>query len=107
VLILYCSKLLKHSIQLPCDESICREHLTERGVLKQNKIKCNEFKSIVAFNQFKERQSYLVDEERSLKQELEDKIRNFFQFYEDFVQLRGNMDSDVFDVFSRDALSNR
>jgi len=73
---------------LPCDDSICREHLTERDVLKQNKIKCNEFKSIVAFNQFIERQSYLGDVEISLKQQLEMSIRNFFQFYDDFVQFR-------------------
>ncbi len=89
------------------DDSICREHLTERDVLKQNKIKCNEFKSNIAFNQFIERQSYLGDEEISLKQQFEMSIRNFFQFYDDFVQLRGKLDSDVFDVFSRDALSNR
>ena len=72
MLILYCSKLLKDSVELPWDDSICREHLTERDVLKQNKIKCNEFKSIVAFNQFIERQSYLGD----VRNKLQTTIRN-------------------------------
>ena len=38
-------------------------------------------------------------EERSLKQELEDKIRKFFQFYDDFVQTREKIDSVVFEYF--------
>ena len=52
----YCSKIFNDPIDLPCDESICREHLSERDVRKVNKIKCkkcneeyqvkdNEFKS--------------------------------------------------------------
>jgi hypothetical protein len=38
----YCSKIYKHPIQLPCDDSICGEHLSERDVVKENKIKCKE-----------------------------------------------------------------
>ena len=35
----YCSRIFKDPILLPCDDSICREHLSERDVVKQNKSK--------------------------------------------------------------------
>jgi hypothetical protein len=35
---------LKDPIELPCEDCICREHLTERDVVKKNKIKCAECK---------------------------------------------------------------
>ena len=37
---LYCSKILKDPIELPCDHSICGQHLSEKSVIKENKIKC-------------------------------------------------------------------
>ena len=40
----YCSKILKCPIKLPCKDLICQEHLNEKEVLKQNKIKCQECK---------------------------------------------------------------
>ena len=40
----YCSKIIKDPIQLPCDDSICREHLKERDTLKAKKIKCKKEK---------------------------------------------------------------
>jgi hypothetical protein len=33
----YCSKIVKDPIDLPCDESICRQHLSEKDVVKENK----------------------------------------------------------------------
>ena len=38
----YCSKIFKDPILLPCDDSICREHLSDRDVYKQNKITCKQ-----------------------------------------------------------------
>ena len=52
-----------------------------------------------SLNKLIESQSFLSGEERSLKHELEDKIRKFFQFYEDFVQTREKIDSVVFGYF--------
>ena len=37
-----CSKILRDPIQLPCEDSICRDHLKEKDVVKQNKIKCKK-----------------------------------------------------------------
>jgi hypothetical protein len=38
----YCSRIFKDPIVFPCDDSICRDHLSERDVVKQNKIKCKQ-----------------------------------------------------------------
>jgi hypothetical protein len=106
----FCSKIFKDPIQLPCNHSICCQHLTERDVVKQNKIKCNkckqdfqvsnnDFKSNTTLKNLIESQSYLSEEETSLKQELEVSIRTFFEFYDEFSQKRNKTESDVFDHF--------
>ena len=40
----YCSKIVKEPIELPCEDSICGEHLSERNVFKENRNKCNKCK---------------------------------------------------------------
>ena len=91
----YCSKAFKDPILLPCGDSICRQHLKERDVVKQNKIKCrtcneefqvknNEFKSNEAISKLIDSHSYLNEEETSLKHELE--VRKFSDLYDSFVQ---------------------
>ena len=106
----YCSCIFKDPILLPCEDSICRVHLSERDVQKENNIKCkkcnaefqikdNQFKSNEDLKNLIDSHSYLGEEEKSLKKELEETARKFFKFYDDFVQLREKMDSDVFDYF--------
>jgi hypothetical protein len=95
---------------LPCNDSICREHLTERDVVKANKIVCNEckqefqvkeneFKSNKSFKKLIESQSYLSEKEMSLKQKLEVSIRNYFEFYEKFIQNKSKLNMDVYNHF--------
>jgi hypothetical protein len=106
----YCSKILKHPIELPCDENICREHLFERDVVKQNRIKCeecneefqvkdNRFNSNKTLKKLVESQSYLSVKELSLKKELEDSLRKIFKFYEEFNQNKTMLESEVNDHF--------
>ena len=38
----FCSKIFKDPIELPCGDSICRKHLSERDVVKEKRIKCKE-----------------------------------------------------------------
>ena len=77
----YCSRILKDPIMLPCDDSICREHLSDRDVINENRIKCKEcseefqvkdyqFKSNNELMKLIESHSYLSEEEMSLKREL-------------------------------------
>jgi hypothetical protein len=65
----YCSIIFKDPILLPCDDSICREHLKDRDVVKQSKIKCkkcneefgvrnNQFKSSNELKKFLDSHSY-------------------------------------------------
>jgi hypothetical protein len=106
----FCSKIFKHPIELPCEHSICREHLSERDVVKEKRIKCkecngefqikdNQFKSNEAFKKLIESHSYLSGEELSLKQDLEVSVRKFFEFYEDLNQNKSKLESDVFEHF--------
>jgi hypothetical protein len=107
---LYCSKIFKDPIELPCEDIICREHLSDRDVVKENRIKCkkcneefglkaNQFKSTKAFTNIIESQSYLSDKETSLKQNLEESIRKFFGFYDEFILNKSKVDTDVFNHF--------
>jgi len=95
---------------LPCDDSKCSGHLSERNVAKENKIKCNicneefqikgnHFKSNEALKNLIESHSYLSGEELGLKQELEMSIRQFFEFYDEFQQNRTKLDMDVYNHF--------
>jgi hypothetical protein len=106
----YCSKIFKDPIELPCVHSICREHLSERTVVRENIIKCkecqgefqvkeNEFKSNSELVNSIESQSHLSGEEISLKKELEESFQKFFQFYDEFIQNRTKLDLDVFNHF--------
>ena len=94
----YCSKIFKDPIELPCVHSICREHLSERDVVKENKIKCkecqgefqvkeNEFKSNSELVNSIESQSHLSGEEISLKKELEESFQKFEIIKENFELL--------------------
>ena len=43
----YCSKIYKDPIELPCEDWICREHLTEQNIVQQNKIKCKDVQTLI------------------------------------------------------------
>ncbi len=103
-------EIFKDPILLPCNHSICREHLSERDVVKENKLNCkqcneefqvrsSEFKSNEALTKLIENQSFLSDEETNLKQKLEISIRKFFEFYDEFQQNKPILESNVFDHF--------
>ncbi len=106
----YCSRIVKDPIALPCNDSICREHLNEKDVVRENKIKCkkcseefqvksHEFKSNTELMKLLESHSYLSEEEIELKRELEKCIQKFFEFYDKFLQNRTKLDLDVFDHY--------
>ncbi len=95
---------------MPCDDSICREHFSERKVLKENRIKCNEcnkefavkeneFKSSNVLTKLIGSQSYLSVDETSLKQELEESVQKFFEFHDKFIQIKTQLESNVFEHF--------
>ena len=86
---------------MPCENSVCREHLSERDVVKQNKIKCKECKgefqvketeTNTTLKKLIESQSYLSEKEINLKRDLEVSVRRF-------VQNKSKLESDVFDHY--------
>ena len=106
----YCSKIFKDPIELPCEDLICKEHLTENGVLKNDKIKCQEckqefrvkgieFKSIKFLNKKINDQIFLSDQEISLKQKIEDSIKLFYKMYEEFTSSKTQLDLDCHEHF--------
>jgi hypothetical protein len=106
----YCLKIYKDPIDLPCGDSICRQHLSDRDVVKQNKITCNKcngefqlnddaFRSNKNLKKQVENQSYLSEGEINLKQKLEESIKKFFQYYDEFSQIKNKIETDVFDHF--------
>jgi hypothetical protein len=103
----YCSKVFKDPIELPCKHNLCKEHLTEKN---EDKIKCVECKQAFEINDndFKlntlvkkqlDEHVYLNDEELSLKTQIEDSIRQFFQMYEEFTLNKTKLDLDVYNHF--------
>jgi len=106
----YCSQIYKDPILMPCDDSICREHLSERNVVKENEIKFNEcnkefavkeneFKSSNVLTKLVESQSYLSVDETTIKHELEVSVRKFFEFHDKFIQIKTQLESNVFEYF--------
>ncbi len=102
----YCSKILKNPIELPCSHILCKIHLTEKDIVKQNTIKCAECKQEfqIKDNQFRsnylakkqlDEHVYLSDEEVSLKKQIEESIRHFFQMYEHFTLNKTRIVLDV------------
>jgi hypothetical protein len=106
----YCSKIYKEPIFLPCKHSICQEHLKEKEVLKQSRIKCAECKQEfdVKNNKFQlneplreslKSEFYLTSEEIVLKNNLENSTRKFFDIYDEYTQSKSKLESHVFDRF--------
>jgi hypothetical protein len=88
----FCSKIFKDPIELPCKHILCKEHLCDREIQKENKIKCvdckqdfqvngSDFKSIECLTKFLTNRLYLSDEELNLKQKIEESMRVFYEMY--------------------------
>jgi hypothetical protein len=107
----YCSRIFHDPIELPCSHNLCRQHLTENNVIKENKIKCvtcrvefkvkgDDFKSNDFVKKQLEEHVYLSDEELLLKKTIEDSIRKFFEIYEEFCLNKTRIDLDVHEHFT-------
>jgi hypothetical protein len=101
----YCSKIFKEPIELPCDDYVCEEHLTETNVVKQNKIECatckksfeingETFKSVKPFKRLLDDQVYLSDEEINLKLKIKESLDVFYKIYEEFISNRSKVSLD-------------
>jgi hypothetical protein len=103
----FCSKIFKDPVELPCEDLICKENLSAKDVQKQNKIKCleckkefpvknEEFKSVKLIQKQIDNKLYLSDDEKCLKQQIDESIRDFYKLYEEFSLDKTSIDSDVY-----------
>ena len=76
-----CLIIFKDPIELPCGHNLCNEHLTEKDIVKQNRIKCaecqqdfqlkdNQFKSNEIIKKQLDDLLFLSDEEIDLKKQV-------------------------------------
>jgi hypothetical protein len=88
----------------------CKGHLTEKDVVKQNRINCakckqdfevkdNDFKSSNFLKKLLDNHDYLSDEEFGLKKKIEESIRTLFQMYEELTLIKITLDLDVHNHF--------
>ncbi len=99
----YCSKIYKDLIELPCDDCICREHLTEQeDIVQQNKIKCAKCQRA-----FEVKNADLFKSNKSLKQLVDDKsylswknpFVNSLVSLREFIKHKSIVETQVFDHF--------
>ena len=106
----FCSKIFKSPKELPCKDLICQDHLSERSLVKQNKIQClkckqefeikgGEFASIDFVQKLLDNQVYLSDEEVSLKKKIEESIKFFYEMYDEFILSKTKLDLDCHEHF--------
>ena len=106
----YCSKIYKNPIELPCKDYICKEHLTEKTIIKENKIKCakcnedfevrdNVFETNKIIQQQLDDGVYLSEEEFNLRQNVNESIRVFYQIYEEFTLSKNKLDLECHNHF--------
>ena len=106
----YCTKFFQDPIELPCNHNLCKEHLGEKDVVKQNRIECaqckqdfqikdNQFRSNYFIKKQLDELLFLSDEEFALKKKIEDSIRQYFQIYEQFSLNKTKLELDVHEHF--------
>ena len=106
----YCSKIYKDPVELPCDDLTCKEHLIEKDVVKEKKIKCTECKAEfdVRENEFRSNklaqkqineQIFLSDEELCFKKKLEESIKLFYQMHDEFISSKNQLYLDCHNHF--------
>ena len=106
----YCSKIFKDPIELACGHNLCKEHLADKDVTKENRIKCGECKQDfeVKDNEFKtntfakkqlDDHLFLSDEELSLKKQIQDSIRTLFEIFEEFTMNKTKIELNVHNHF--------
>ena len=106
----FCKKIFKNPVELPCEDLICKEHLNEKEVIKQNKIKCQEckqefevkdnaFKSMKFVQKQIDKKLFLNEEEKALYQEIEESIKLFYKTNEEFLLSKTKFDLDCHNHF--------
>jgi hypothetical protein len=107
----FCSKIYNNPFILPCDDTLCQEHLNEANVRKNNSITCKtcqiEFevkdnqliRPSKAMQKLIENERYLSDEEKSIKRQFEQSLRDFLNLSEQLQDVKNSFDLDCHNHF--------
>ena len=105
---LLCSNIFSNPFSLPCNDTICHEHLNET---LENKIKCvtcgeefhvngNEFiRPVKLLKSLIDKEMYLSENEKILKNAIEISLQDFYALVGEFEKLKLNLDSACFSHF--------
>ena len=97
-----CKKIYTKPIVLPCGDTICQEHLKEKSVIKQNKFQCKVCSQEFNLNENQltrpnklvdnllEKEMYLNNEEKALKQLIEESFKTLHQLNENVQESTQN-----------------
>jgi WD40 repeat protein len=97
-----CHMVLRDPIQLPCFCTICKEHISDNTV-KDGLIKCDpcgddfrvidiKVKENTVLKKVLEAEHHLSNQEKEAKKEIHDKINQFHQLYDQFIDNSKNFD---------------
>ena len=107
----FCSKIYNNPFILPCDDTLCQVHLNEANVRKNNSITCKtcqiEFevkdnqliRPSKAMQKLIENERYLSDEEKSIKRQFEQSLRDFLNLNEQLQDVKNSFDLDCHNHF--------
>ena len=106
----FCTKILNIPRVLPCGDSVCQNHLTEKHILKDNLIKCKTCESEFQVKNIKfptnnlalkqlEDAMYLNETEKFLKLKIEESFRMYLNLHEQLHDAKIKLDLACFDHF--------
>ena len=102
----YCSKIYSNPFSLPCNDTICQEHLIEANTIKcatcgeEFTVKDNEFiRPIKVIKSLIDKEMFLSENEKVLKKSIETSLNDFYNLYAEFMKFKSSLDLTCFNHF--------
>ena len=104
----YCPKVLQDPIILPCQDTICKEHLNESNSKSIQCLTCKEefnsdnieFKTNKIAKALLEKDAHLSNEEKILKKSLNDSLAEFYSILDEFKESKLGLSLNIFNHFA-------
>jgi hypothetical protein len=108
----FCKEIFKNPYSLPCGDSLCEEHLNEPNIRKKNAIKCKICQKVftikdnemirpnTAMQKLVEKERYLSDEEKIIKNNLEESLDKLLHLNAQLQQAKNDFDLECHNRFA-------
>ncbi len=108
----FCKEIYKNPFTLPCGDSLCEEHLKEANIRKNNAIKCKTCQKVftitdnemirpnTAMQKLIENERYLSDEEKLIKNNLEESLNKLFRLNAQLQLSKSDFDLECHNRFA-------